>query len=223
MSTDTKFRDPPLSLETIAATLAPFWIELSPGQLKSIQDYVGLLLLWNQSINLMATEDPVEIVSRHFGESLFAASFLDIGDSRLADVGTGGGFPGLALKIGFPSAKITLFESNSKKCAFLREVVERLRIIGVDIRRQRYDEFETEAGGFDFVCARALGDYPSMLRWARHALAPGGKVVLWLGRDESIRLGRRKEFIWDAPVAVPESRRRVVLVGRVRQQEKCFT
>ena len=216
MSIDTKRPDPPLSPETIAARLAPFGIGLSQAQLITIKNYVELLLLWNQSINLTAIEDSLEIVSRHFGESLFAATFIDIGGSRLADVGTGAGFPGLPLKISFPSAEITLFESNSRKCAFLREVAQRLCFTNVDIRRQRYDEFESTGAAFDFVCARALGDYSAFLRWARRVITPGGRVVLWLGTDESIRLGRRKEFIWDAPVAIPESRRRVILVGRMK-------
>lgn len=214
MSTDKKTPGFRLSLETLAATLAPFRIELSSGQLSAIMDYVELLLLWNQSVNLTAIEDPLEIVSRHFGESLFAASFLDFGCSRLADVGTGAGFPGLPLKMAFPSAELMLFESNSKKCAFLTETVQRLGLTSVDIRRERYAEFELGGGLFDFVCARALGDYPDFLRWARRVIKPGGSVILWLGTEESIRLGRRKEFLWDAPVAIPESRRRVILRGR---------
>jgi len=216
MSTDRKRRDLPLSLETIATLLAPFRIQLSEAQLSSIRDYVELLLLWNQSVNLTAIEDPVEIVSRHFGESLFAASFLDFGGSRLADVGTGAGFPGLPLKITCPSAELTLFESNSRKCAFLKEIAQRLCLAGVEIRHQRYGEFENRSRDFDFVFARALGDYPAFLRWARRVMGPGGRMVLWLGTDESIRLGRRKEFVWDTPVAIPESRRRVILVGRTR-------
>jgi 16S rRNA (guanine527-N7)-methyltransferase len=216
MSTYRKHGAPPLSLETIAATLAPFRIILSQAQLVSIRDYIDLLVLWNQSVNLTAIEDPVEIVSRHFGESLFAATFLEMWACRLADVGTGAGFPGLALKIAFPDAELTLFESNAKKCAFLAEISQRLSLSRIDIRRQRYGEFEQSGAMFDFVCARALGDYPAFLLWARRVIAPGGRVVLWLGTEESIRLGRRKEFIWDAPVGIPESRRRVILVGRAK-------
>jgi len=223
MSTYGTRRKVPLSVEAIAATLAPFRIELSEAQLISIKDYVDILLLWNQTINLTAIEDPVEIVARHFGESLFAASFLDFAASRLADVGTGAGFPGLPLKIACPSAKITLIESNGRKCAFLKEIVQRLRLTDVDIRNQRYDEFESRGQAFDFVCARAMGDYAVFMPWARRVIRPGGRVVLWLGTDESIRLGRRKEFIWDAPVAIPESRRRVLLIGRTRSEPECST
>ena len=140
-------------------------------------------------------------------------TFLEIAGCRLADVGTGAGFPGLALKIAFPDMDLALFESNTRKCAFLTEISQRLGFSGVVIIRQRYEEFRTNGRGFDFACARALGDYAMFLQWARRVLKPGGRVVLWLGTEDSIRMGRRKGFRWQAPVAIPESRRRVILVG----------
>lgn len=203
-----------IPLETIAATLAPFRADLSGEQLAAIQEYVSLLLRWNQSMNLTAIEDSVEILCRHFGESLFGASILKVGKSRLADVGTGAGFPGLPIKIACPEMELALFESNSKKRAFLTEISQRLRLSAVTVRRERYEEFRSDGRGFDFVCARALGDHEVFLPWARDVLKPGGLLALWLGTDESIRLGRRREFAWDTPVPIPESRRRVILVGR---------
>jgi 16S rRNA (guanine527-N7)-methyltransferase len=214
MSTQGSGQSESLPLETIAATLAPFRVNLSDSQLQAIQRYVNLLLEWNKSINLTAIEDRIEIVSRHFGESLFSASFLNFSQCRLADVGTGAGFPGLALKIACPAVDLTLFESNAKKCAFLTEISQRLGFTGVDIKRERYEDFKATGREFDFVAARALGDYPVFLPWARSVLRPEGRVLLWLGTDESIRIGRRQEFIWDAPVLIPESRRRVILAGR---------
>jgi 16S rRNA (guanine527-N7)-methyltransferase len=215
----------PISRETIVAALAPFHTGLTDQQLQAVKDYLSLLCEWNKSINLTAIEDPVEILARHFGESLFAASFLKIGQSRLADVGTGPGFPGLPLKIVLPRLELTLLESNSKKCAFLTEVVQQLRLSDVKILRQRYEEFRPGANdaGFDFVCSRALGDYPVFLPWARRVLKPGGFIVLWLGTEESIRIGRRQGFSWDTPVPIPESRRRVILVGRNGSGAECST
>ena len=223
MSTQKQPPGASLSLNSIAATLAPFRIRLSEAQLTSIRDYLRLLLLWNQSINLTAIEDPLEILSRHFGESLFAATFIYFSDSRLADVGSGAGFPGLPLKIVCPSMKVTLIESNARKCAFLREVTQLLRLTGIDIWPRRYDEIEGHGEAFDFVCARAIGDYAVLVPWARRMLRPGGEIVLWLGTDDSIRIGRRKEFIWDAPVSIPESRRRVIMVGRKASATECST
>jgi 16S rRNA (guanine527-N7)-methyltransferase len=222
MTKDSGARDQPFSLSAIASALAPFRVSLSEQHIQAIQIYARLLLEWNKSVNLTAIEDPAEILSRHFGESIFAASFLKIGASRLADVGTGAGFPGLALKIVSPDMKLTLLETDSRKCAFLKEITQRLGLEGVAVIRRRYEEFQND-GGFDLVCSRALGGYNVFLPWSRQVLTAGGRIVLWLGIDESLRLWRRKEFVWDVPIAIPESRRRVILVGHKATGAMCST
>ncbi len=203
-----------LSLADVATALAPFGIALSDAQLAAIYRYVDLLLIWNKSVNLTAILDPVEIVSRHFGESIFVGSFISMHLGRLADVGTGAGFPGMPLKIAFPDLTIVLLEPNRKKCAFLIEAKSALGLSGVRIERTGYEGFNASQLPFDFVCCRALGNYRRFLRWARAALGPQGKVILWLGVDDSIMVGRTRDWYWEIPVKIPESRRRVLLVGR---------
>lgn len=88
----------PLSTETIASRLAPFDIRLTKEQLTAIQKYVSILLLWNHKVSLTSIEDPEEIVSRHFGESIFAGRFINSSICRLADVGTGLVSPDCPLK-----------------------------------------------------------------------------------------------------------------------------
>ncbi len=199
--------------EQIAAWLIAYKADLTSWQLEQIQHYIQLLLDWNRAISLTAITEPAEIVARHFGESLFAASFLPLKDSRLADVGAGAGFPGLALKIAVPEIRLTLFESNSKKCAFLKEIIHRLDLKEAEVRRQRYETCQ-ESSSYDFICARALGNYQILLPWARQMLRKTGNLALWLGTDDSVRMSRQKEFAWGAPVPIPESRRRVILLGR---------
>ena len=114
---------PPIGNSQISAALAAFGIELSSDQLSRIRDYISILLRWNKLLSLTSITDQIEIVSRHFGESMFASSVLPLENCRLADVGSGAGFPGLALKILIPSLFVTLIESNKKKSAFLSEVV----------------------------------------------------------------------------------------------------
>jgi 16S rRNA (guanine527-N7)-methyltransferase len=200
-----------ISRERIATALAPFQVALSDEQIYNIQEYVQLLLKWNQAINLTAIDDLDELLARHFGESIFAASFLRFGASRLADVGTGPGFPGLPLKIACPDMRLTLIESNAKKCAFLAEVVLSLGLSQVEVIRSRYQD--VSGAGFDIVCSRALGNYGEFLPWARQSVSAGGRTALWVGTDESIRIGRSDSFRWEAPVPIPESRRRVMLIG----------
>lgn len=209
--------DKPLSLEQIALALAPFTqgLRLSPGQMERIREYVDLLLLWNRSMSLTSIENPAEIVARHFGESIFAASAVPVQRGRLADAGSGAGFPGLPLKIVCEELRVVLIEPNQKKCAFLNEVKRTLELDSVEVSRSRYEEHSMNGSvGFDFVCSRALGDYRRLLRWSKTVLRPDGRVVLWLGEEDSLLISKTPNWSWDVPIRIPESSRRVIQVGR---------
>lgn len=203
-----------LSLGEIAKILFPYGGgPLGEPQLASLAKYLELLKRWNQSIPLTSIEDDSEIVARHFGESIFPSSVLPMHHGRLADVGSGAGFPGVPLKIAFPELQITLVEPNLKKCAFLREIQSALSLPAVNVIRGRYEDAQTVSGSFDFVCSRALGGYKRLLTWCRTVLNPKGHVILWLGAEEANLLTRLNAWSWRLPVKIPESRRRVLLIG----------
>jgi 16S rRNA (guanine527-N7)-methyltransferase len=214
MSTD-ETKNERLSLDEIAHTLSPYVrTAVADPQLVSIAKYLALLRKWNQTIPLTSLEDDAQIVAQHFGESMFGSSLVPMERGRLADVGSGAGFPGVPLKIAFPELRLTLLEPNAKKCAFLREVQLVLGLSGVEVIRSRYEDFDVPPNSFDFICSRALGGYKRLLEWSKGVLRPGGHVMLWLGTEDSTLLSRRKGWNWELPVRIPESRRRVVLGGR---------
>lgn len=206
----------PLSIEQISLALSPFTagLRMSSSELAKIQEYIEILTIWNQSVSLTAVSDKPEIVARHFGESIFAASAVPILSGRLADVGSGAGFPGLPLKIVSEGLSVVLLEPSLKKSAFLNEVATKLELNGVEVSRSRYEEYRPGGAPFDFICSRALGGYRQLLRWAKSMLAPDGRVVLWLGEQDSILVGGTRGWSWDLPIRIPESRRRVIQVGR---------
>lgn len=206
-----------LSLAEISIALSPYIAApLADPQLAKIAAYLGLLKKWNQTIPLTSIEDDSEIIARHFGESIFAGRFLGVESGRLADVGSGAGFPGLALKIAFPSLRVTLIEPNLKKCAFLREIKEVLSLESVEIARSTYENLAAMPESFDFICARALGGYRRLLQWSRRVLKkPDGRVFLWLGVDDSVSISRLEGWNWQFPVNIPESKRRVLLIGQL--------
>jgi 16S rRNA (guanine527-N7)-methyltransferase len=203
-----------LSRDEIAHILLPYGGKaLTDSQLASLAKYLELLTRWNQTIPLTSIQDDTEVVARHFGESIFAGPLLPMSRGRLADVGSGAGFPGLPLKIAFPELQVTFLEPNIKKCAFLREVQSALGLPGVDVVRNRYEDFHAAPGSFDFVCSRALGGYKRLLLWSKVVLKPGGHVILWLGTEDSNLLTRVKYWNWALPIKIPESRQRVLLMG----------
>jgi 16S rRNA (guanine527-N7)-methyltransferase len=198
----------------ISGLLAPFGVEPTVEQSDQIRQYVELLLRWSQGLNLTSILDPQEIVSRHFGESMFHCNVLPVENCRLADVGSGAGFPGLAIKIIRPSVQLTLIESNQKKCAFLAEVVRTLGLSKIEILQSRFEEVRMTSGSVEILTARAIGGWPRLFGWAKKTVNPGGHIVLWVGGQDSIKIARTPGWTWDPPVRIPESQRRYLLIGR---------
>src|SRR5271165_1756055 len=126
-----------LDAARIAELLQPFLGDtpVPPGLYTQLKVYLDLLLRWNARMNLTAVREPEQIVTRHFGESLFAAKLLqeagalnsiDAAPPTLSDIGSGAGFPGIPIKLFAPALQLTLIESQNKKATFLREVVRTL-------------------------------------------------------------------------------------------------
>lgn len=202
-----------ISDSQITSAIAPFGVHLSEEQISGVRAYVQQLLKWNRLMSLTAVTDPIEIVSRHFGESFFAASLIPVENCRLADVGTGAGFPGLPLKILHPELQLTLIESNKKKSAFLAEIVRTLKLSHVEILTSRFEEVHP-GDGYDFITARAVGGFPNILEWAKMALTRRGHILLWVGGEDLAGITNVAGWIWNPPERIPESLRRYVLIGR---------
>ncbi len=202
-----------LSDEAIARALGPFQVSMSRQLAISIRKYIDLLMLWNHRINLTSITNPGEILRRHFGESMFAASSIPISRGRLADVGSGAGFPGLALKLLIPELEVFLIESVTKKATFLLEVVRQLDLTGINVVVNRFEDLRDTLAPLDFICERAVGDHGQLLYWAKFNLNIGGKVVLWLGTEDAKRIATFPEWTWNEPIAIPGSLRRCLVIG----------
>lgn len=202
-----------LTNSQISDLLEPYGIEASPQLTGKVSAYVELLLRWNRKIALTTVTDPAEILKFHFGESLFAISTGVCGKSRLADVGTGAGFPGLALALADPALQVTLIESNLKKCAFLSEVIRQLAIPNATVFAKRMESLDQTITGLDWIAARALGQFDDLLAWAKTRLRQGGHLLLWLGGDDVRKLSSAAEWNWEQPAQIPGTERRFILKG----------
>lgn len=208
----------------IAKLLGPF-VPVVPGeiQLGCISTYIDLLLRWNRKLNLTAVRDPEQIVTRHFGESLFTAQQLFGGmplnaGIRLSDLGSGAGFPGIPIKLAFPELQVTLIESNQKKSVFLREVIRNLALTNIDVFVGRAEKAATRSA--DVVTLRAVERFEEVLPVAARLVRAQGRVALLIGQAQAGKAAALlPNFSWKTAVSIPMSSSRVLLVGTALAQE----
>jgi len=188
-------------------------LTLNELQVQQIKQYTKLLWTWNDKVNLTAIRDPLEILYRHFCESMFGAALLPVENCRLADLGSGGGFPGIPLKIVRPDLHVFLVESNFKKATFLAEVVRELGLTDTRVLVSRFEELGEEVAPLDIVCSRALGDFAGFLAWAASPGIAAKQVLLWLGGRDLEEVRTQPSWTWSEAVAVPKSLQRFLLLG----------
>lgn len=225
-----------MDIARIATLLEPFLEQpLPPSQLDQISIYIDLLQRWNARINLTAIRQEEEIVTRHFGESLFMARHLfptnvarapspENADSaqttpfkppHVLDIGSGAGFPGLPLKIWAPHIHLTLIESNHKKATFLREVARALTLTNINVIADRVETLAARPGfpRAEVVTLRAVERFDAILHQAVAFLAPNATLALLIGVAQIPHLTALTTLNWQPPIPVPQSHTRVLSIG----------
>ena len=150
--------------------LASGFCRLSAEQVLRLHEHYELLVRWNRRLNLTRIEDLDEAVELHYAESLFLGASLPSGELRIADVGSGGGFPGFPVAVLRPECKVILIESHQRKAVFLKEASRSLANVTVVPKRA-----EDVHQRFDWVISRAVS-YSDLTSYATH-LAPEFAVL----------------------------------------------
>jgi len=190
-----------MQTDDLQRLLAPFLpTTLAAQQLAQLQTYLELLVKWNAKTNLTSVRDPQEMVTRHFGESLFAASRLQAPRS-IIDFGSGAGFPGVPMAVYWPQANVTLVESQNKKATFLKEVARSLSLTNVTVFSGRAEDLKQQA---ELVTMRAVDKFDAALLVARSLVSDGGKLALLIGTADATRIGA------SIVAAIPQSKERVL-------------
>lgn len=149
---------------------------VTPLIVSQFESYLDLLVKWNQKINLTSEKAPKEILERHVFDSLQYARALSPKD-EIKDIGSGAGFPGLPLKIIYPDLKVTLIESQRKRCSFLEAVILKLGLDKTLVINERAEKI-LPAGLIGTVIFRAVSDIYNCLELAAPFLKIGGGVIL---------------------------------------------
>lgn len=174
---------------------AEFGLALTAAQLDQYDRYLDELEKWNRRINLTGSRSRDELITRHILDSLagvLALRELGAGE-RVADLGSGAGFPGIPLKIAMPSLDLTLIEPRQKRAAFLLHISGTLGLAGVTVMDRAADS--REAARFDWILMRAVADPTAAGVLAAPLLRPQGRMVLWLSEQQAESMGGAGEVL----------------------------
>jgi len=150
------------------------------------------LLWWNRKSNITAITDPLEVAVKHFLDSLAAAALISPGTAALLDIGSGGGFPGIVLKIVRPRLAVTLIDAARKKVSFLRHVIRILELQDIEalhVRAENLAADQRHCRRFDVIVSRALSSLPAFVDLARPLLSGNGCMLAMKGRPDCFSMG----------------------------------
>jgi len=156
-------------------------VTLSECQIEQFLQYYEMLAEWNEVMNLTAITEYDDVMKKHFVDSVSLIKAYDVSkESTVIDVGTGAGFPGLALKIAFPELKITLLDSLNKRIQFLNEVIEQLGLSGVETVHGRAEDFakpDKLRESFDLCVSRAVANLSTLSEYCLPFVKVGGQFI----------------------------------------------
>ena len=163
----------------LAAGLEAMRLQLEQAQRQTLLDYLALLAKWNRAYNLTAVRNPAEAVSRQLLDSLVVLPLLT--GSRILDLGSGAGLPGIPLAIARPDIRVTLLDANRKKCRFMEQAKLELAIPNIEVVCVRVEHYRPEAG-FELILSRAFASLPDMVAQASRLLVPDGAMLALKGK-----------------------------------------
>ena len=167
-----------MNKEEFIKSLKELDIELTEEQLNQLEQYYELLVTENKKYNLTAITEKDKVYLKHFYDSLTITKIIKLDNQSLCDIGTGAGFPGLVLKIVFPNLKVTLIESNGKKCNFLNIVKNKLKLKNLEIINDRAEIYSiNNREMFDIVTSRAVAPLKHLLEYSIPTVKVNGNYI----------------------------------------------
>ena len=198
-----------------------------------IQALVAAFQDWNSKINLSAIRDEAGIREKHIADSLLATEFIEFSDSKVLDIGAGGGFPTLPLAMATPSMQITALDSVGKKMKAVQEMADTLKLNNVQTVHGRIEDFgqaKAHREQYDIVTARALAPWTVLLEYALPFVKVGGQFVAYQGpqikedldtfADLELKLGGELAEVFEASLG--EAERYFVVIEKVKSTPKKF-
>lgn len=186
-------------------------LALSKDRIDTLLSFIELIAKWNKAYNLTAIKSQSDMVVLHLLDSLTVIPYLQ--GNQIADIGTGGGLPGIPLAICLPELSFTLLDSNAKKTRFVRQAVLELKLGNVEVIHSRVEDF-VPAQPFETVITRAFAELTDIVRLTRHLLNENGLLLAMKGQSSQAELTKAGWPATVVPVKVPfiDAERNLVLI-----------
>lgn len=201
--------------------------ELTDKKQQQFEDYMKLLLEWNEKINLTAITEEDDIILKHFVDSLTISKHIKEG-KRIVDVGTGAGFPGIPVKIAREDIDVTLVDSLNKRILFLQDVIEKLRLQKIKTLHYRAEEFgqnKKYRESFDIATSRAVANLSTLVEYLLPLVKVGGICICMKGSEiaEELECSKKAIHILGGEIekveefTLPESdiKRNIVIIKKI--------
>lgn len=217
--------------EKMSNSFDKYGLKINEKQYDQLCIYADFLVEYNKNVNLTAITDPVEILYKHFIDSILLTKYVDLSNnSAIIDVGTGAGFPSVPIKIFYPNIKITLLDSLNKRITFLNELCEKLEIDAELIhgRAEIIGKMPEYREKFDVSCARAVANMSLLSEYCLPFVKVGGVFAAMKGPSENISTAFNAidllggKFENDFSYEIESEKRKIVVVRKVSQTSTSF-
>ncbi|MCX5885288.1 MAG: 16S rRNA (guanine(527)-N(7))-methyltransferase RsmG [Proteobacteria bacterium] len=211
-----------LHQEFLAREAERLGVVLRPVQLEQFSKYLQELKAWNKKVNLTSLRDDLDILIKHFLDSLLPVSYIPR-HSSLLDIGSGAGFPGIPLKIAEPTLFVTLLDSTRKKVFFERHLIRTLGLDGIEALHGRAEDLGKKEAPpvFDVIISRALYSIEKFQQVSEGCIRRGGRLIILTtphpgdGQKEQVREGFRWKECTDSILPLDRGRRRIILLEKI--------
>jgi 16S rRNA (guanine527-N7)-methyltransferase len=159
-----------------------FNLQFSDNQIECFYQHMTALMAWSQKINLTAINDPYEMAIKHFVDSVAPIGYCNA-MSRVLDMGSGAGFPGLPLKVWYPDIELTMVDAVRKKVSFLKHVVRLMGVKNTRVLHARVEDIKRTPtfAAFDTIVCRAFGNLKYIVECALPLISSEGQILIWKG------------------------------------------
>ncbi|MEW6419046.1 MAG: 16S rRNA (guanine(527)-N(7))-methyltransferase RsmG [Nitrospirota bacterium] len=204
--------------ELLKDGLKELGLKSSEGQVNAFMVYLSELKKWNKAYNLTGLNKDEDIIIKHFLDSLLYLNVMPHGEIKVADIGSGAGFPGIPIKIIRPEIEMHLIESSMKKSAFLRHIINKLKLKKIEVIEKRIEEVKVNQelpGSVDLAITRALFSIKEFVKKASHIVRQGGILIHSKGpkiKEELKRLRDIKYEIITVNLPLTDIKRHIVII-----------